>query len=1074
MIGTNKKKWIHQSLIQEIFPSINIKPKYTIMDSLFTRNRLDSCLTYCRRKSICLIIPLLLLTINHVEAFQQSRRVTGQVVSRTEIEGLPGVAVTIKGTNRGTVTDIDGRYNIEVLSSESVLVFSFIGYTPQEVLVGNQSTINIDLSESEEMLQEFVVVGYGEQKRLNLTGSVETVRFDDAVNQPVTNSGQLMYGRFAGVQLTQASGLPGNDQSAIIIRGQGSFGGTNPLVVIDNIQYEGLREFNNLAPSDIESISVLKDASAAAIYGARGANGVIVVTTKRGVKGKFSVDYNYFTGFQRVTERPQYLDGVQYAELRNERDRNLNGPNTPIRYSDEAINAIRTGSNPTLYANTNWADVALRDAPIQNHYLGFSGGTDKTTYRVSLGYLNQEAVVQGKFKNERYTLGINLSTSPTKWLTLTNVTNAYWAKFRGPSGGAGAITGETGIINQFQRSAPTIPVRYPNGDLAFVNGSYLNTNFSYPINHVLETGFFGDFESDNINISERIGLSAKIAEGLVFETSGSLNLNFDNISDFRPRRTTFDWEGRVVNQNVLNSLSNNLNFSYRLLNENILRYTKSFNQAHNFNFMLGHSVIYDKVDGFNGSLQGFPTDNIQEFNGGGVLNPSVAGGASEEAWQSFFGRVNYNYQEKYLFEFNLRRDGSSKFGSENRYGTFPSVSAGWNIGREAFLSGSRLISDLKVRGSWGISGNDRIGNYIFEQTYNTGLDYHIGQNTIVPAVALTALANPGIRWEKIEQYNFGVDMALFQNKLNVTADYFRRISSDILYTNFPIPSSIGVTNLAAQNAAGMENKGIELAVNYRQNFGALRMEIGGNVTRMADNRVTNLGEGGEETITANNIIRIGVPFQSYFGHQVVGIFQTQEEVNAAPVQFGSNLTRPGDIRYADINGDGIIDANDRVVIGNPFPRWIYGANLNLAFKDFDLTAIFQGLGRVDRLMVGNGQLPMVDDRNNALSYWIDRWTPENPSQTLPRLGGVNNQIVSSFYIEDMSFLRLKNIEIGYNLPGSIAQKILMQRARVFVGGQNLLTFTKVKNFDPERQRGLNTERTTPLYKVYTAGINLKF
>ncbi|SIS76334.1 SusC/RagA family TonB-linked outer membrane protein [Belliella pelovolcani] len=1044
------------------------------MDSLFTKNRLDRYLSSCWSKSISLLTLVLFITIYQAEAFQQNRQVTGQVISQSDKDGMPGVAVTLKGTTRGAVTDIDGRFSIDVPSSESILVFSFIGYATQERAVGNQTSINITLSESEELMQEFVVVGYGEQKKLNLTGSVETVRFDDAVNQPVTNSGQLMYGRFAGVQLTQASGLPGSDQSGIIIRGQGSFGGTTPLVVIDNIQYEGLREFNNLAPSDIESISVLKDASAAAIYGARGANGVIVVTTKKGQKGKFSVDYNNFIGFQRVTVVPEYLDGVQYAQLRNERDINLNGPNAQIRYSDEAIDAIRNGTMPNMYANTNWAQVALRDAPIQNHYLGFTGGSDKTTYRVSVGYLNQEAVVQGKFQNERFTLGINLTASPNEWLTVTNVTNAYWAKFRGPTGGPGAITGETGIINQFQRSAPTIPVRYPNGELGFADGAYLNQNSSYPINHVLETGFRGDHENDNINFSERLGLQAKIIDGLVFETSGSLIVNFANISDFAPTRVIRDWDGNIINQNLLNRLSNDLNFSYRLMNENILRYNTSFNDSHNFNFMLGHSVIYDKVDGFGGTLQGFPTDNIQEFNGGGVINPSVSGGASEEAWQSFFGRVNYNYEEKYLFEFNLRRDGSSKFGSENRYGTFPSVSAGWNIGRESFLAGSQVFSDLKVRGSWGISGNDRIGNYIFEQTYNTGLDYHIGQNTIVPAVALTALANPGIRWERIEQYNFGLDMALFQNKLNITADYFRRISSDILYTNFPIPNSIGVTNLAAQNAAGMENKGIELAVNYRKTLGPVRMEIGGNVTRMADNRVTNLGEGGEETITGNNIIRIGVPFQSYFGYQAIGIFQSQEEVDSAPVQFGSNLTRPGDIRYADTNGDGVIDANDRVVIGNPFPRWIYGANLNLTFKDFDMTAIFQGLGRVDRIMQGNGQLPMVDDRNNALSYWQNRWTPENPSEDLPRLGGVNNQLISTFYIEDMSFFRLKNIEIGYNLPKAVAQKLLMQRARIFIGGQNLLTLTKVKNFDPERQRGLNTERTTPLYKVYTAGINLKF
>jgi TonB-dependent starch-binding outer membrane protein SusC len=1044
------------------------------MDLISTLSVIRNFLLRFQQKSFYFLLPILVGIVFNAEAFQQSRQISGLIVSQTDGDGLQGVTVTIKGTSRGTVTDINGRYNIEVPTSESVLVFSFIGFLTQEIQVGNQTTLNISLNESIELLEEFVVVGYGEQKKLNLTGAVETLKFNDAVNQPVTNSGQLMYGRFSGVQLTQSSGLPGNDNSSIVIRGQGSFAGTNPLVVIDNIQYSGLSEFNNLSPSDIESISVLKDASASAIYGARGANGVIVVTTKRGTKGKFSVDYNNFTGFQRVTVVPEYLDGVQYAELRNERDRNFNGPNSPIRYSDDAINAIRNGTMPNMYANTNWADVALRDAPIQNHYLGFSGGTDKTTYRVSLGYLTQDAIVQGKFKNERYNLGINLSSSPNKWLTITNVTNAYWSKFKGPAGGADAITGETGIINQFQRSSPTIPVRYPNGELGFVDGAYENTNFSYPINHVLETGFFGDYESDNINVSERIGLTAKIAKGLFFETSGSLNMNISNTSNFRPTREIRDWDGNIVNQNVLNTLNNSFNFNYRLLNENILRYNTSFNNDHNFNFMLGHSVIYDKIDGFSGSLQGFPTNNIQEFNGGGVLNPSVSGSASEEAWQSFFGRVNYNYKEKYLFEFNLRRDGSSKFGPENRYGTFPSLSTGWNIGRESFLANSSLISDLKVRASWGISGNDRIGNYIFEQTYNTGLDYHLGQSTIVPAVALTSLANPGIRWEKIEQYNVGMDMALFKNKLNVTADYFTRISSDILYTNFPIPNSIGVTNLAAQNAAGMENRGIELSLNYRQNFGQLRMEIGGNVTRMADNKVTNLGEGGEETITGNNIIRVGVPFQSYFGYQAIGIFQTQEEVNEAPRQFGSNLTRPGDIRYADINGDGIINADDRVVIGNPFPRWIYGFNANFNFKNFDLNAIFQGLGKVDRIMMGNGQLPMVDDRNNALSYWEGRWTPENPSTELPRLGGVNNQLVSTFYIEDMSFFRLKNIEIGYTLPKAIAQKVLMQRARIFIGGQNLLTFTKVKNFDPERQRGINTERTTPLYKVYTAGINLKF
>ena len=1029
-----------------------------------------------------ILFLLLFLTalISSPLAFSQSAlKISGAVVSDTDGENIPGVSITIKGTTSGTVTDTEGRFTITVPSRQSVLVFSNIGFTAQEVTVGSQTNLQIRLKEDVAVLNEVVVVGYGEQKKLNLTGAVETIKFDDAVNIPVTNSAQMMYGRFSGVQLTQSSGLPGSDGSSINIRGIGTFGNSNPLVVIDNIQYNGLAEFNNLAPSDIESISVLKDASASAIYGARGANGVIVVTTKKGKKGKMTVDYNTYTGIQRVTVVPEYLDGVNYATLRNERDRNVNGPNAPLRFSQADIDAIRNGTNPDQYANTNWARETLRDAPIQNHYLSFSGGSDNLSYRVSLGYLNQQAIVKGKFKSERYTLGINLSSKANDWLTISNVTNAYWSKFRGPSGGAGAITGETGIINQFQRSSPIVPPYYSNGEFGIVDGAYQNVNFSFPINNPLQTGILGDNEQDNINISERVGLSAKIAKGLTFETSGSIVLDFQNSSNFNPTITTRDWEGEIVGQSLLNTLNNNLNFDYRLLNENILRYTTTWNQNHNFQIMAGHSVIYDKNDGFSGSLQGFPSDNIQEFNGGGVINPSVSGGASEVAWQSFFGRVNYNYKEKYLLELNLRRDGSSRFGPNNRYGNFPSVSAGWNIAREPFMSDISWVSNFKVRSSWGISGNDRIGNYIYEQTYNTGLDYVLGNDIVVGAVALTSLANPNITWETIRQFNLGLDLELFQNKLYFSADYFRRNSTDILYTIFPIPNSLGVTNLAAQNAAGMLNRGLELAINYNETIGAVKINLGANVTRMADNKVTSLGPGGEETIGGNTIIRIGQPFNAYYGYQVLGVFQTEEEVANAPVQFGSPLTAPGDLRYADVSGpdgtpDGQINAFDRVVVGNPFPRLIYNFNANMQYRGFDLNVVFQGLSRVDRILNGNGQLPMADERNNALSYWTGRWTPESPSTTLPRLGGVNNTVFSSFYVEDASFLRLKNLEFGYTLPVQLSSKAGVKKLRVYVSGQNLATFTKLKNFDPERATGGNTDRLTPLYKIYSMGLNLKF
>jgi TonB-linked SusC/RagA family outer membrane protein len=1022
-----------------------------------------------------------LLFLMSLQSFSQTRTVSGTVMNAGDNTPVVGVSVVQQGSAKGTSTDQKGSFSLSITGSKPVLVFSSVGFQTYTLAWDGSSAIAIQLEPEVSALQDVVVVGYGTQKKINQTGATQTLKLDDAVNQPVTNSSQLMYGKFSGVQLTQGNGLPGADGSTITIRGVGTFGSVTPLVVIDNIQYSGLEVFNNLAPSDIESISVLKDASASAIYGARGANGVIVVTTKKGKSGAMSVIYNSYTGFQEVTVVPKYLNAVQYATLKNEKDVNANtSPNpTNIRYTPANIQAIIDGSNPDQYANTNWANEILRRAPIQNHYLAFSGGSEKTTYRVSLGYLNQEAIVRGKFKNERFNLSLNINSNVKSWLTISNVTNMYWTRFKGPSGGADAITGETGIINQFQRSAPTIPAYYSNGAYGIVDGSYQYTNFSYPSTNPLQRGVLGDYSSDDINIAERFGVKVDFNKQLSFETSGSVNMSFGNTSNFNPTNTTYDWAGNLVGQNAVNSLNNGTSFNYRLLNENILRYAKKFGDRHDFSVLAGHSVIYNRNDGFSGSLQSFPTNALQEFDAGGVLNPNVNGSASEEAVQSFFSRINYIYDGKYLLEFNVRRDGSSKFGPTNRYANFPSASAGWRISDEKFMRKIDWISDLKLRASWGITGNDNIGNYIFDQTYNTGLDYFLGTNTIVSAVAVTRLANPTIRWEKVEQYDIGLDAGFFRNRLSVTADYFQRMSSDVLYGNFPIPASIGVTSLAAQNAASMLNSGVELAVNYRGNFKGLNYSVSASMSKFADNEVTGLGDRGIETINNESIIRIGVPFNAYFGYKAIGIFQTAAEVAAAPKQFGNNFTAPGDIQYADLSGpdgkpDGVINADDRTVIGNPYPSMIYNFNTSLSYKGFDFNVVFEGLNGLDRILNDNGQQPMPDDRNNALAYWIDRWTPQNPSTKLPRLGGVNNQIISDFYIEDVSYLRMRNLEIGYTLPLRFSEKAGISKLRIYVGGQNLLTFTKLENFDPERARGGNTDQSTPLYKIYTIGLNVKF
>lgn len=1006
--------------------------------------------------------------------------VKGKVSSDKDNQPLVGVTVQVS-TKKGVkaVTDANGMYQIKVPRDTKLLSFSYVGYTPVETILLNRTQVNITLTAIVSDLDEVVIVGYGTQKKINQTGSTETVKFDDAVNETVTNSAQLMYGKFSGVLVTQSSGLPGADDSQIQIRGVGTFNSTNPLIVIDNIQYDDMVAFNNLSPSDIESISVLKDASASSIYGARGANGVVVVTTKQGKKGTMSMIYNAYAGIQEATVVAKYLNAYDYATLINEREVNVNGAGAALRYSAANLQAIQDGSKPDEYANTNWANEILRSAPIQNHYLSFSGGNDKTTYRASLSYIDQEAIVRGKFQNKRYTLGLNLNTRVKEWLTVSNVTNAFWSVFRGPNNGAAAITGETGIVNQFQRSAPTVPVYYSNGQFGIADGSRLNIlNPSFQINNPLFTGQNGSNINNTINFSNRFGVKANIAKNLSFETSGSVNLIFTNTSNTNPKVDLFDHLGNLVIQSNANSLSKSSLFRYNLLNENILRYNKKIKKDHELSVLLGHSLIYQKSDNFTGSLSGFPSNNPQVFDAGGTLLPNVGGTGFEVALQSFFSRFNYSYKSKYLFEFNIRRDGSSRFGPNNLYGNFPSASAGWRMTNEKFIKEIKWISELKLRASWGITGNDNIGNYLYQPTLNTSVFYSIG-TTDAGGVAITTYPNADIRWEKTKQFDFGFDAGLFRNKLTVTADYFKRSSYDILYRNFPIPSSIGFSNIPALNSATMVNEGIELSLNYKNKIGKVNYNIGASVSWFADNKVISLGnEVNIPTIGTSTITNVGLPFGAYYGYKVAGVFQTAAEVAAAPVQLGSPLTAPGDFRYVDVSGpggkpDGVIDPNDRAVIGNPYPKYTYNITGGLNYKTIDFKFVFNGVERVDRFLVANGQYPMAGDRNNALAYWINRWTPTNPSTKYARVGGVNTTLPSDFYVQDCSYLRLRNIEIGYNFSPKVLRKAGLNTLRLYISGQNILTFTKFKNFDPERQAASNTDQLAPLYKIYSFGLNVK-
>jgi len=1028
-----------------------------------------------------LLLVGILLTCS-LSSFGQGRSISGLV---NDINGqpVPGASVMEKGTSNGTITDVNGRFSISVDNEEAVIIFSFIGMKSQEIVVGNQSTIDVVLADEMVGVDEVVVVGYGTQKKVNLTGAVSTVKMDEAVNQPVTNSSQLMYGRFTGVQLTQGSGLPGSDGASIQIRGVGSFGKTTPLIVIDGMQYSTMAEFNSLAPSDIESISVLKDASASAIYGARGANGVIIITTKSGTEGDVKVEYNNYFGLQEATVMPEYLNAIEYAELINEKFAN---EGQVERYTPEQIELIKNGSAPDQFAQTNWADHVLEKAPIQNHYLSLSGGNKKTKYRLSLGYLDQDAILVGKYKSERYNFRVNLTSKVKDWLTISNNFNGHWKKFNGPKGGADAVND---IMYQFSRTAPTIPVYLSNGEYGHVDGAIYNTNESFNTKNPVRELSLGNYEQDQYTINDRLAVTITPIEGLSIESSGTVNMRFTNTSDFMPRWEMRDWNGDIINYNEFNTLRNEANFYYKLMNENVVKYTRKYGD-HSFGGMIGTSVTYETSDGFNASLSNFPSDDLEELGAGGVLDPAVGGGKWEEAWFSVFGRINYSFKDRYLLEANIRHDGSSRFGPNHQYGVFPSFSGGWRISEEAFMDElSHIFANLKLRGSWGVSGNDiPVDPYSYSQAYNSNIDYVLGRDeAAVGGVAQTALGNPDIRWEETTQFDIGLDAGFFNNKLQVVADYFERNSKDVLYDKFPIPTTLGVPNLKARNVGDIINKGWELGVNYFHKAGEFEFSLGGNVTNMFLNEVTSLGEGGEETITNYSIITKGAPFNAYYGLEAISIFQSEEEVANAPTQFGGTTTSPGDIRYkdqltVDTNGDGIpdagdgvIDDDDRVVIGDPNPKWIYSIIGSAAYKGFDMSFNFQGIADVDRIMMGNGQTPMTDDRRNVLSYWEDRWTADNPSASMPRLGrNFQNDRVSSFYVEDGSYLRLKNLEFGYTLPQSVLSQVGIDKLRVFVSGQNLLTFTKMENFDPERASGNINARNVPLTKVYTAGVNLTF
>jgi len=997
---------------------------------------------------------------------EKVRTVTGKVISTTDDFPIPGVTVVLKGTTQGTTTDVDGNYSLEVAEEGGTLVFSFIGYKTQEIVIGNQSVIDVAFSEDTQGLDEVVVVGYGTQKKVNVTGAVSEVSGDVLTSRPVTNASSMLQGRMPGVRVVQNSGQPGDEGLSIRIRGQGTFSGagSNPLVLIDGV--EG--NLSEIDPNNIESVSVLKDAASASIYGSRAANGVVLVTTKKGSSGGLKIDYSGNYGIYTPSKMPEFIiNSSEYMDLWNEAK--TNSGITGGLYSQEQIDLYRNATDRLQYPNTDWLDVMFNPAPTQNHHLSFNGGEKLTTYNISLGYVNQEGVMKG-FEYKRYNLRLNLSSGLSDRVKFGGNLSLIRGERQNPRQGAE----DTFIATLSQ--APTYMPWLPDGSGRYTYKAYdFESNNKNPV-AIVENGVLSKIIDHTVNA--QLWTEFELLEGLKWYTKGAVRGEFDSNKDWRPSvplynyhtgdyMTDLDVGGRGLNVYNSQNFYTNL-FSY-------LAYEKTFADKHNFNFQLGYSQESNHFEFLNGYRERYSTSELLELNAGSPAVQNATGSSYDWTIQSVFGRIGYNYNEKYLLEVNMRYDGTSRLSPENRWGVFPSVSAGWRVSEESFIADANLpwLDEMKLRGSYGELGNQNIGNYPYQDILVLTGAYPFDNSDLSSGVAQTRLSNPGIKWETTKVTDFGMDLALLKG-LTITVDWYKKVTSDILRSS-QLTGVVGLDPPTINNGV-LQNTGFEFAANYRKDVssGAMRglhYEAGFFIDRVRNKLV----EFGSEQISGNQIYREGLPYGSFYMLEQIGIFQTQEEVSNSAKQF-NDATVPGDLKFKDQNNDAVVNDDDRIVMGNPFPKFEYSFNLSASYKGFDISAFFQGVEGRDIYVNNWGTIPFIQGSPPTVE-WRDRWTQDNPSTTMPRIyWGWNDSgktsRTSSYFLQDASYLRVKNLSIGYSFPESVISKINVNKLRVYFSGDNLFTFTQYPGLDPERA-GSGNFVSYPQNKIYAFGLQVQ-
>lgn len=1056
-----------------------------------------------------LLSVLFLLSFTLASVYAQDIQVKGTVVSGSDDFPLPGVNVVVKGTTQGVITDLDGNFMISV-PSDAVLTFTYIGFKTQEVAVNGKTTLNVVLDEDTETLEEVVVVGYGVQKKSVVTASIAKVSADDLENKAPVRMDNALKGLAAGVDVTSSSGQPGASPR-VRIRGIGTINNSDPLYIVDGMPISGGLDFVN--PNDIESIEVLKDAASGAIYGARAANGVILVTTKKGKLGKTSINYNFSYGWQSAWKRREVTSATDYAILQNEKY--MNGGQAPL-YADP-YNLTDINGNPVTGFGTDWQDAVFNDgAPVVNHDVTISGATEKVNYYLSLGYYSQDGIVGGNYGQSNYdrlTLRSNTSYNlidASKERSFLNkldlsVNVAY---MRTHSTGVSENSEFGSILGSALYLSPILPITVSGATADEMVNYYESQGFDLPRdpngNAYTVPSYFGSYnEMNNPLAMMTLNPQKNFSHKFVPKFSIDLQL-WDNLKyhfSYSADMSFWGYDAATVSKHYLSGNNNathtsasanrQQNVTWQI--ENTLTYDKTFGK-HTVGFVLGQSALKYKGDQVGGSRWNLVNPNkpsIDYATGSvidGVAQFSVYGAPFvEHTMASMFGRLSYNYDERYMVQATVRRDGSSRFGPNNKYGIFPSFSAGWNVMNESFMEDTRdWLSNLKIRFSWGKNGNDNIDDFGYTSLTAMGNNVLFGKDAIKwNGSKASRLSNPDLRWEESEQTDIGIDLGFFNGALTASIDYYIKKTNGMII-EMPIPSYVGETKPLG-NVGDMENKGVEFELGYKWNIGDAHFSVKGNATYLK-NTLKNLGNdtgyidldgiqglSGGGTRGSN-----GQPFPYFFGYKTDGVFQNVAEVQAYVNKDGNLIMPdavPGDVRFVDVNGDGQITADDRTNIGNGTPDWTYGLNLNADWKGFDFNIFFQGVAGNE---VFDGTFRSDVSSGNYPSWMLGRWTGEGTSNKYPRLalGDDTNWQVSDLYVCDGSYFRLKNITLGYTLPQNLTRKVCIERLRVYVQAENLATWTKYWGFDPEISSGatsLGVDRGIyPQARTFTIGANISF